>query len=87
VAALPSPEGDKIGSNVKREAQTNSGNQRRSTGPDGTGRAHLSTLPHRILHVPARLVRHARALTLRPAPGHGILAEVIARLRRLPLPA
>ncbi|HEX2773330.1 MAG TPA: transposase, partial [Micromonosporaceae bacterium] len=53
----------------------------------GTARAHLHTLRHRLLHVPARLVRHARTLILRPAPGHGILAEVIARLRRLPLPA
>ncbi|MCW3845131.1 transposase [Micromonospora yasonensis] len=54
---------------------------------DGTGRAHLHTLRHRLLHTPARLIHHARTLTLRPAPGHGVLAEVIARLRRLPLPA
>lgn len=54
---------------------------------DGQGRAHLGNLRHRLLHVPARLVCHARTLTLRPAPGYGILAEVIARLRRLPPPA
>jgi hypothetical protein len=51
---------------------------------DGRGRAHLGTLRHRLLTVPARLVRHAGQLTLRLPPGHHLLAHVLARLRRLP---
>jgi hypothetical protein len=52
---------------------------------DGRGRAHLSTLRHRLLAVPARLVRHAGQVTLRLPPGHQLLAQVLARLRRLPI--
>jgi hypothetical protein len=33
---------------------------------------------------PARLVRHAGTPILRLPPGHGLLAEVLARLRALP---
>jgi DDE family transposase len=51
---------------------------------DGRGRAHLGTLRHRLLTVPARLVRHAGQITLRLPPGHQLLAQVLARLRRLP---
>jgi hypothetical protein len=51
---------------------------------DGRGRAHLGTLRHRLLTVPARLVRHAGQVTLRLPPGHQLLAQVLARLRRLP---
>jgi hypothetical protein len=50
----------------------------------GRGRAHLGTLRHRLLTVPARLVRHAGQLTLRLPPGHHLLARVLARLRQLP---
>jgi hypothetical protein len=53
-------------------------------GGDGRGRAHLGTLRHRLLTVPARLVRHAGQITLRLPPGHNLLAHVLARLRRLP---
>ena len=52
---------------------------------DGRGRAHLGTLRHRLLMVPARLIRHAGQITLRLPPGHQILAHVLARLRRLPI--
>jgi hypothetical protein len=50
---------------------------------DGRGRAHLGTLRHRLLMVPARLIRHAGQVTLRLPPGHHMLAQVLARLRRL----
>jgi hypothetical protein len=52
---------------------------------DGRGRAHLGTLRHRLLMVPARLIRHAGQVTLRLPPGHQLLAQVLARLRRLPV--
>jgi hypothetical protein len=52
---------------------------------DGRGRAHLGTLRHRLLMVPARLVRHAGQVTLRLPPGRQLLAHVLARLRRLPV--
>jgi hypothetical protein len=52
---------------------------------DGRGRNHLGTLRHRLLTVPARLVHHAGQITLRLPPGHQLLAQVLARLRRLPI--
>jgi hypothetical protein len=52
---------------------------------DGRGRAHLGTLRHRLLMVPARLVRHAGQITLRLPPGHHLLAQVLTRVRRLPI--
>ena len=52
---------------------------------DGRGRSHLGTLRHRLLMVPARLVRHAGQITLRLPPGQQLLAQVLARLRRLPI--
>jgi Transposase DDE domain group 1 len=52
---------------------------------DGRGRAHLGTLRHRLLIVPARLVHHAGQVTLRLPPGRHLLAQVLARLRRLPI--
>jgi hypothetical protein len=51
------------------------------------GQAMIATLRWRLVAVPARLVRHARGLTLRLPPGHGLLAEVLARLRTLPHPS
>jgi DDE family transposase len=51
----------------------------------GRGRAHLGTLRHRLLTVPARLVRHAGQITLRLPPGRQLLAQVLSRLRRLPV--
>lgn len=61
-------------------------------GPDGRlaghgvrdGHAMITTLRHRLIRVPARLVRHAGALNLRLPPGHHLLEEVLARLRALP---
>lgn len=52
---------------------------------DGRGRAHLGTLRHRLLNVPARLIHHAGQATLRLPPGHQLLAQVLSRLRRLPV--
>ena len=48
------------------------------------GKAMIETLRRRLIAVPARLVRHAGQLILRLPPGHGLLAEVLARLRALP---
>ena len=48
------------------------------------GKAMIATLRWRLIAVPGRLVRHARHLTLRLPPGHGLLPEVLARLRNLP---
>ena len=52
---------------------------------DGRGRAHLGTLRHRLLMVPARWIRHAGQITLRLPPGRYLLAQVLSRLRRLPI--
>lgn len=49
------------------------------------GQAMITTLRHRLICVPARLVRHAGALTLRLPPGQHLLEAVLARIRRLPL--
>jgi Transposase DDE domain group 1 len=54
-------------------------------GGNGRGRAHLGTLRHQLLTVPARLVHHAGRVTLRLPPGHHLLARVLSRLRRLPI--
>jgi hypothetical protein len=48
------------------------------------GQAMIATLRHRLIRVPARLVRHAGALELRLPPGHHLLEEVLARIRALP---
>jgi DDE family transposase len=51
------------------------------------GKAMIATLRWRLIAVPGRLTRHARHLTLRLPPGHGLLPEVLARLRDLPAAA
>jgi hypothetical protein len=48
------------------------------------GKAMIATLRHRLIRVPARLIHHAGQLSLRPPPGHNLLAEILARLRKLP---
>jgi hypothetical protein len=48
------------------------------------GQAMIATLRHRLIRVPARLIRHAGALTLRLPPGHDLLEEVLSRIRVLP---
>jgi Transposase DDE domain group 1 len=48
------------------------------------GKAMIATLRRRLIAVPGRLVRHAGQMTLRLAPGYGLLAEILARLRALP---
>jgi len=45
----------------------------------------IATLRHRLIRVPARLVHHAGVLILRLPPAHDLLAEVLARIRALPL--
>jgi hypothetical protein len=54
---------------------------------DGNGRrrAHLGTLRHQLLGVPARLIRHAHQVTVRLPPGPQLFAKVLTRLRRLPV--
>ena len=47
------------------------------------GQAMIATLRHRLIRVPARLVCHAGALTLRLPPGYHLLAEVLTRIREL----
>jgi hypothetical protein len=49
------------------------------------GKAMIATLRRRLIAIPARLVHHAGQLILRLPPGHGLLAEVLARLRALPV--
>ena len=51
------------------------------------GKAMIATLRRRLISVPGRLTRHARHLVLRLPPGHGLLPEILARLRDLPAPA
>jgi hypothetical protein len=51
------------------------------------GQAMIATLRHRLIRVPARLIRHAGAQTLRLPPGHDLLHEVLARIRALPAPS
>jgi hypothetical protein len=48
------------------------------------GQAMIATLRHRLIRVPARLVTHAGALSLRLPPGNHLLSEVLARIRALP---
>ena len=50
------------------------------------GQAVIATLRHRLIRVPARLIRHAGGLTLRLPPGHDLLEEVLSRIRALPTP-
>ena len=65
-----------------------------TTSPDGQlaghgtrgGQAMITTLRHRLIAVPARLVRHAGTLILRLPPEEHLLAEVLARIRALPTP-
>jgi hypothetical protein len=48
------------------------------------GQAMIATLRHRLIRVPARLVRHGGELALRLPPRHQLLDEVLARIRALP---
>jgi Transposase DDE domain group 1 len=48
------------------------------------GQAMIATLRHRLIRVPARLIRHSGELALRLPPGHQLLDEVLARIRALP---
>jgi len=49
------------------------------------GKAMIETLRRRLICVPARLVSHAGQVILRLPPGRDLLAEVLARLRVLPV--
>jgi hypothetical protein len=48
------------------------------------GKVMIATLRWRLISVPGRLVRHAGQLTLRLPTGHGLLSEILARLRAFP---
>jgi hypothetical protein len=48
------------------------------------GQAMIATLRHRLICVPARLIRHAGQLILRLPPGYELLNEILARIRALP---
>lgn len=50
------------------------------------GKAMIATLRHSLIHIPARIVFHARQAILRPPPGHSLLADILTRLRALPTP-
>jgi hypothetical protein len=52
---------------------------------DNAGRWSGARLRHDLLRVPARVIRHARGLTVRLPPGHHVLSKVLSRLRALPL--
>jgi hypothetical protein len=47
------------------------------------GQAMIATLRHRLIRIPARLIRHAGALDLRLPPGYHLLKQVLVRLRAL----
>ena len=48
------------------------------------GKAMIATLRHRLIRIPARLIHHAGAPTLRLPPGHPLLTKILTRLRALP---
>jgi Transposase DDE domain group 1 len=47
------------------------------------GQAMIATLRHRLIRVPARLIRHAHGLQLRLPSEHDLLSEVLTRIRAL----
>jgi len=51
------------------------------------GKAMIATLRWRPIAIPGRLIPDGRHLSLRLPPGHGLLPEVLTRLRELPAPA
>ena len=51
------------------------------------GKGMIATLRRCLIAVPGRLTHHARHLVLRLPPGHGLLSEVLPRMRALPAPA
>ncbi len=48
------------------------------------GKAMIATLRHRLINIPARLDFQVGQPTLHLPPGHDLLAEILARLRKLP---
>jgi hypothetical protein len=48
------------------------------------GKAMITTLRHRLIRVPGRIISHAGQLILCLPPGHQPLEEILARLRALP---
>jgi len=52
------------------------------------GKAMIETPRWRLIGIPGRVTRHAHQTILRLAPGRdGLLAEILARIRALPVPA
>ncbi len=54
--------------------------------PDQADRTRTPTLRHQLLALPGRIIRHARGITLRLAPGQHTLRQALAALRALPRP-
>ncbi len=54
--------------------------------PDQADRTRTPTLRHQLLALPGRIIRHARGITLRLAPGQRTLRQALAALRALPRP-
>jgi hypothetical protein len=50
------------------------------------GKAMIATLRHQLINIPGRLVHHAGQLTLRLPPGRELLAEILAKLPKIPAP-
>jgi hypothetical protein len=48
------------------------------------GKAMIATLRQRLITIPARLISHAGHTILRLPPGHGLLPEILTRLRTSP---
>ncbi len=48
------------------------------------GKAMVTTLRHRLIAVPARVIPHAGALSLRLPPDHQLLTQILTRIRALP---
>jgi len=48
------------------------------------GKAMIATFRHRLITVPGRLVHHAGQVSLRLPPGRDLLAEILAKLRKIP---
>lgn len=54
--------------------------------PDYAERSRTPRLRHQLLALPGRILRHARAITLRLAPGQHRLQQALTMLRALPRP-
>jgi len=51
---------------------------------DNAGRARAARLRAQLLRTPARIIRHARGITVRLPPGRQLLPQVLARIEEPP---